>query len=90
MSRQNPNITVTVDGTLTGGKQYFVKVKLEVMELWADQFTAPLDFAVQREELSRMSRLAVEDGEYVLRYRFNNVDHQSKLKVVEGRFLAAP
>lgn len=89
MSRQNPHITATVDGTLTGTKEYFVKVKLDVMEIWADQSTAPVDFVVEGEELSRMSGLAVDDGDYVLRYRFNNEDRQSKLRVSGGRFLAA-
>jgi hypothetical protein len=89
MSRQNPHITATVDGTLTGTKTYHVKVKLDAMELWADQFTAPIDFVVQGEELSPMSGMVVENGDYVLRYRFNNRDCESKLRVVDGRFMAA-
>ena len=89
MSRQNSQITATVDGTLTGTKVYHVKVNLDAMEIWIDQSKVPVDFLVQGEELSRMSGMAVEDGNYVLRYRFNNVDHESKLRVSEGRFLAA-
>ena len=89
MSRQNPYIAATVDGTLTGAKVYHVKVKLDVMELWADQSTAPVDLVVQGEELSRMSGMVVQDGDYVLRYRFNNADCESKLRVSGGRFLAA-
>lgn len=88
MSRANPYFATTVDGTLTGNKEYQVKVDLEVMELWG-QFTAPADFVVQGEQLSSMSGIVVEDGDYVLRYRFNNKDHQSKLRVIDGRFLAA-
>jgi hypothetical protein len=87
MSRRNPYLTATVDGTLTGKKTYHVKVNLDVMELWG-QYTVPHDLVVRGEELSPMSGMVVEDGDYVLKYSSNNSERQSKLRVVDGRFRA--
>jgi hypothetical protein len=85
MSRENSLIKETVNGTLTGTKNYSVKIIVTARELWG-QNSVPDDRAVVEVELSPMTRLVVEDGVYVLRYRFNGIDHKSDVRVVDGRF----
>ena len=87
MSRQNPHVTVTVDGSLSGTRTYQVKLVLSVRELWGMN-TSPDDFVIEGEELSPMSGMVVEDGDYVLMYSFDNRDFKFNRRVVGGRLKA--
>jgi hypothetical protein len=87
VSRQNTLVEVTVNGTLAGAKTYFVSLRLTIRELWG-QDTSPDDAAVVREELSPMSGVVVDDGEYVLNYAYGGRDYALNRRVVSGRLLA--
>jgi hypothetical protein len=88
MTRLNPHIKVTVDGILNGTRTYHIKVILAVRELWGTN-TAPEDLVVEGEELSPISSLGVEDGDYVLTYSFGSKDFKLNRKVTGGRLRAA-
>ncbi len=85
MSRENPHVNETVDGTLTGTKNYNVKIIVTAREAWGRN-TVPDNYLPEGEELSPMSGMAVADGVYVLRYEFNNRHYQSKVRVGDGSF----
>jgi hypothetical protein len=65
MSEQSPRESVLVDGTLTGKKNYTVKLRLVVRKV-------PHDFVVESEQFAHMDGFQVEDGEYTLRYSYGN------------------
>lgn len=86
MSRQNPSVTTTVDGTLDGARKYTVKIILTLRELWGTN-TVPDDFVIESEELDTIPGIGVEDGDYVLRYSHDNKDFRLNRRVVGGRLL---
>jgi len=88
MSRENPHTKITVIGTLTGTKTYQVKILLTLRELWGTK-AVPRDFVVEEEELSPVSGMTVEDGEYVLRYSIDNKESEVNRRVVNGKLKAA-
>lgn len=88
MSRQNPHVKNTVDGTLDGARKYPVKIILTLRELWGTN-TVPDDFVIESEELDPMSGIGVEDGDYVLSYSQDNRDFRLNRKVVGGRLRSA-
>lgn len=51
MSRENPHVNETVDGTLTGTKNYNVKIIVTAREAWGRN-TVPDNYLPEGEELS--------------------------------------
>ena len=88
MSRDNPHLKVMVDGTLTGTKFYPVKIILTLREVWGTK-SVPDERTIEKEELSPIPGMAVEDGDYVLRYSFENRDHKLNRTVIDGRLRPA-
>lgn len=84
MSRENPYIVKTVIGSLTGKRNYNPQLNLRIMELWGTN-TVPDDHVVLEEQLSPMSSLPVEDGDYHLGYTFNGKPAEKTVRVVGGR-----
>ena len=82
-------VVTQVWGTLEGGgKTYNVKLNLTVKELWADESMTPLDRVVTRAELSPMSGVAVQNGNYTLRYSFNGKQEEHAVRVEDGTLLS--
>lgn len=86
MSRQNPHTSVTVIGTLTGAHTYNPAINLGILELWGTGMS-PDDLVVEREELSPMSGIGVEDGPYTMEYEWNGQRIKKQVRVVGGRLL---
>ena len=84
MSRENPNVAQTVTGRLTGKRNYEPKLTLRIAELWGTN-TVPDDLVVLEEQLSAMSSLAIEDGDYTLEYSFNGKRIAKPVRVVGER-----
>ena len=88
MSKENRHFNVTVDGTLIGTKTYSVKIILTMHERWGTK-AVPDEILVEREDLSAMPDMDVEDGNYVLRYSLDNKDFNLNRRVVGGKLIAA-
>ncbi len=85
MSRQNPHTKVIGDGSLTGTKYYEVKIILTLREVWGTK-SVPDESTIEKEELAPTPGITVEDGDYVLRYSFENRDHKLNKTLIGGRF----
>lgn len=70
------------------GKTYNVKLDVTVVELWADESPIPIGRVASRVALSPMSGMAVEDGDYSLRYSFNGKDEKHEVRVIGGTLLS--
>jgi hypothetical protein len=84
MSRENPNVVATVIGNLTGVRNYQPHLTLRIVELWGTD-TVPDDLMILGEELSAMSGLVVEEGDYILEYDFNGKRTRKPVRVVGER-----
>jgi hypothetical protein len=87
MSRENPSVAVTVTGKLEGKKNYDPQLTLRIWELWGTS-TVPDDYVISEEQLSAMSSLVIDDGDYTLSYTFDNRFIKKPVRVAGGRLLA--
>jgi hypothetical protein len=67
---------------------YNVKLDLIVKELMVDESPMPVDRAIARIALSRMSGITVEDGDYTLRFNFNGRQEEHSVRVEGGTLLS--
>ena len=79
--------TIPVPGDLIGQKTYHVRLDLTVVEL-PDQSNVPDDYTVSRVELSRMSGMVVDDGNYILRYTYYGKTEEQDVRVQNGILLS--
>lgn len=73
-----------------GEKVYTPKLKLTVNEFTPDESLAPVRRWVIGHELTPMTGMAVQNGEYALRYVFDGNQQEHPVRVDGGRLLAAP
>jgi hypothetical protein len=78
--------TVPVPADLVGQKTYHVRLDLTVVAL-PGQSSVPDDYTVSRVELSRMSGMVVEDGNYLLRYTYYGKTEEQNVRVQNGTLL---
>jgi hypothetical protein len=74
--------------TDASGKIYNVKLDLTVKEMRVDERTMPVARAIAKAALSRMSAIAVPDGNYTLTYLFDGKPQKEKVRIVGGTLLA--
>jgi hypothetical protein len=79
--------TIPVPGDLVGQRTYHVRLDLTVVEL-PGQSSVPDDYTVSRVELSRMSGMVVEDGNYLLRYTYYGKIEEKNVRVQNGILLS--
>jgi hypothetical protein len=78
--------TIPVPGDLVGQRTYHVRLDLTVVELPGQ--SVPDDCTVSRVELSRMSGMVVEDGNYLLRYTYYGKIEEKNVRVQNGILLS--
>ena len=66
-----------------GGQSQNVKLNLTVVELMGNS-PMPDGYALERTELTPMSGMTVQDGEYVLRFNFNGRTEEHAVRVQDG------
>jgi len=70
-------------------KKYTPKLKLRITEMYVDEKTEPVARAVARNELTPMSGMVIEDGNYTLRYTFDGQQQEHAVRIESGTMLAA-
>jgi hypothetical protein len=70
-------------------KKYTPKLKLTIREIMVDEKTEPVRREVYQNELTPMSGMVIEDGEYTLRYMFDGQQQEHAVRVESGTMLAA-
>lgn len=90
MSRENPNVSATVTGTLTSltdpNRKYTIPFVLGLMELWSTA-TVPDDILVMSEAISAMTGLVVEDDDYEMEYVFKGKTVQKPITVFSAKLV---
>jgi hypothetical protein len=71
------------------GKTYHPKLKLMVREIFADGKTEPIAREIARNELTPMSNMVIEDGDYTLRFVFDGQQQGHRVRIDGGTMLAA-
>jgi hypothetical protein len=72
-----------------GNKVYDPKLQLTVNEFTPDESPQPVRRWVVSHELTPMTAMVVDDGEYALRYVFDGIQHDHRVRVCSGRLWAA-
>ena len=67
---------------------YRVLLDLKVKELRVDESPMPIDRAIGRIALSRMSGIVVENGDYTLRFPFDGGQEERPVRVEGGTLLS--
>jgi alpha-acetolactate decarboxylase len=70
------------------GKTYNVQLDLSIKELMVDELTRPVDRAITRIALSRMSSASIPNDTYTLTYIFNAKKHTDRVRIEGGTMLA--
>jgi hypothetical protein len=70
------------------GKRQNVQLSLSTRELKVDERAVPISRAVTGYQLTPMSSMTVEDGNYTLNFEFDGQQHKDRVQVRSGKMFA--